>query len=159
MDIQWKHWAWHRGVYPCTGVSHWRALWALWPSGWGRLKDTLASPPDGLSGACQMAVTATCPSLRTVTTYKQTITLICECTVLCECVYDVCMGMITLDPLNEHDQTVALTSSNLTLRLQFVYWVHSTSVFLCSLILFNNIIKEACLGRFDFFIVNIRTLQ
>lgn len=33
-------------------------------------------PPDGLSGACQKEVTATCPSLRTVTVHKQTITLI-----------------------------------------------------------------------------------
>lgn len=59
--------------------------------GWGRLKDTSASSPDGLSEACQMAVTATCPSLRTVTMYKQTITLICECTALCVCVPNVCV--------------------------------------------------------------------
>lgn len=77
-----------------------------WHWGWGRLKDTLASSPDGLSEACQMAVTATCPSLRTVTMYKQTITLICECTALCVyvCVYQMFVhrGMIALSPLNEH---------------------------------------------------------
>lgn len=58
---------------------------------WPRLKDTLASSPDGLSGVCQMVVTATCPSLRTVTMYKQTITLICERAALCVCKMWVCV--------------------------------------------------------------------
>lgn len=52
-------------------------------------RDTLASSPDGLSEACQMAVTATCPSLRTVTMCKQTITLICDCCIMC--VQNVCV--------------------------------------------------------------------
>lgn len=67
------------------------------------MKDTLASSPDGLSGACQMVATATCPSLRTVTMNKQTITLICECTVLPYVYMHVGVYTRALNPLNEHN--------------------------------------------------------
>lgn len=99
----------------------------------GVLKDTLVGSPDGLSGACQKAVTATCPSLRTVTVYKQTITLVvaahsrkCECVRVC-----LCARAHKGSPASKHDREGASSKlHDAATVLETVHFVQSYVLFL-----------------------------